>query len=63
MPGARTYKAIGYVTYNGGRLYVRRRHPGLQRAAVKAAVAVVVVGVVVGLATEATRRSRRVPSV
>lgn len=69
MPGARTYQAIGYATYHGGRLYGRQKRAELERqtqrkrkeqqGAVAAVVAVAAVGLVVVLA----RRAGRVPTV
>ena len=63
MPGARTYQAIGYATYHGGRFYGEgrsarereRRPPQEARAEPQAAVGVAVVVAVVG----SSRRLRR----
>ena len=69
MPGARTYQAIGYATYHGGRFYGKQKRAELERqsrrkrkeqqGAVAAGVAVAALGLVVVLA----RRAGRVPSV
>lgn len=59
MPSAKTYQAIGFVTYHAGRRELRRRRPQLQR---QAAIGVAVLAGVVLLATvagtAAHRRSR-----
>ncbi|CAB4939792.1 unannotated protein [freshwater metagenome] len=59
MPGSRTYQAIGFATYQGGRIYARRNREALQRrAALAGAGAVAVVGVLAALSATARRRSR-----
>jgi len=70
MPGAKTYQAIGYVTYHGGRFVGKAKRAELERqmhrqkqvrgAAVAAAVVVVALVLVAGVAG---RRASRVPTV
>ncbi len=68
MPGAKTYQAIGYATYHGGKLYGKQKRAELERAqrrrrnqagggAALAALAVVAVVAVVA------RRASRTPTV
>jgi hypothetical protein len=57
MPGPRTYQAIGFATYQGGRLYARRRRAELQHQAAVAggaALAVLAVGAAVLVAAKAS---------
>lgn len=69
MPGARTYQAIGFATYQGGRLWGRRKRAEIERKArlrrrqQRSAAAGVTLVLVVVLGTVAVVRSRRAPSV
>ena len=68
MPGAKTYQAIGYATYHGGRFYGKKKRMELEPARKKrqdqtragVAVAAVVLVAVVALAA---RRASSVPTV
>ena len=68
MPGAKTYQAIGYATYHGGRFYGKAKRAELERARKKrrdqtaAATTAGAVLLVAALAV-AVRRSSRMPSV
>lgn len=69
MPGARTYQAIGFATYQGGRVLGKHKRAELERqvlrkrrerqgvAAAAAAVAVI------GLVAVAARRASRMPTI
>jgi hypothetical protein len=60
MPSARTYQAIGYATYHGGKVYARRHRAELQRRALVPGL--VVAGVALAAAAAAVTaaaRSRR----
>jgi hypothetical protein len=69
MPGPRTYQAIGFTTYQAGRLWGRRKRAELERQArirrsrQRSAAAGISVALVVGLGTVAVVRSRRAPSI
>lgn len=63
MPGARTYQAIGFATYQGGRLYARRHRAELRRAAVKGATLVALAGLVAALLASALRRAGGQPTI
>ncbi len=68
MPGAKTYQAIGYATYHGGRFYGKKKRMELEHARKKrhdqtrAAVAVAAVALVVVVAV-AARRASSMPTV
>jgi hypothetical protein len=69
MPGAKTYQAIGYATYHGGRFYGKAKRAELERQMHRRKQvrgAAVIVGAVAALALGAVvinRRGGRVPTV
>ncbi len=70
MPSARTYQAIGYATYHGGRFVGNRKRTEAQRQAEYArkrhqtkVTAAVIAVVVTGLAIAKVRRGSQMPSV
>jgi hypothetical protein len=64
MPGPRTYQAIGFATYQGGRIYARRRRAELQRQAAVAGGATLALLVVSAAVLAAARqRSGHLPGV
>lgn len=63
MPGARTYQAIGFATYHGGRVLGRRYRAALRRDATVFAAAVALAGLVVALLVQALRRAGRPPTI
>ncbi len=69
MPGAKTYQAIGYATYHGGRFYGKKKRMELEHARktrrdqTRAAVAVGAVALVVVVVAVAARRASSMPTV
>jgi hypothetical protein len=70
MPGARTYQAIGYAAYHGGKFVGRHKRAEAQREAEYArkrhqtkVTGLVIAAVVASVAVRAARRASKPPTV
>ena len=66
MPGARTYQAIGFTTYQAGRVWGRRKRAEIERQARlrrQRTAAGLVAAPAVGLCMLAAARSRQAPTI
>jgi len=66
MPGARTYQAIGFATWHGGRVFGARYRAALRRdleTAAAVAGVVALVGLIAAVLAQALRRAGRAPTI